>query len=83
MALAAEKELKDIGKTAGCADHDHDLVHELSKRLDAIWRYDQYLTNAKGHPHIEDFWRKVKGQEQGNVEQLKNLIGEEVQKGCF
>jgi len=36
MALAAEKEFKDIGKTAGCADHDHDLIHELSKRLDAI-----------------------------------------------
>jgi len=83
MALAARKETKEIGKTSGCADHDHDLVHELSKRLDGIWRYDQYLSNAKGHPHIEDFWRKVKGQEQSNVESLKALIEEEVKKGCF
>jgi len=36
MALAAEKELEHIGKTCGCADHDHDLIHDLSKRLDAL-----------------------------------------------
>ena len=46
MALAAEKELKHIGETCGCADHDHDLIHDLSKRLDALWRYDQYVANA-------------------------------------
>lgn len=83
MSLTAEKELQNIGKTAGCADHDHDLVHELSKRLDGVWRYDQYLTNAKGHPKMESFWRKIKAQEETNVEMLKELIGEEVKKGCF
>ena len=44
MILAAEKELCHVGETAGIADHDHDLVHELSRRLDALWRYDQYLS---------------------------------------
>jgi len=33
MALAAEKELEHIGETCGVADHDHDLIHDLSKRL--------------------------------------------------
>ena len=28
MALAAEKELKHIGETSGCPDHDHDLAEE-------------------------------------------------------
>jgi len=83
MALTAEKEMKDIGKSAGCTDHDHDLIHELSKRLDGLWRYDQYISNSKGHPKIESFWRKIKGQEEGNVEMLKELIGDEVKKGCF
>ncbi len=36
MALAAEKELKHVGESKGVADHDHDLIHELSKRLDAV-----------------------------------------------
>lgn len=83
MRLAAEKELRHIGETAGCADHDHDLVHELSKRLDAIWRYDQYIANAKGHAHLQECWQNFKTQEQKNVQTLKSLIGEEVKKGCF
>jgi hypothetical protein len=41
MALVAEKELEHIGETKGIEDHDYDLVQDLSKRLDALWRYDQ------------------------------------------
>ena len=42
-----------IGETAGAKNHDHDLVHDLSRRLDAVWRYDQYIANAEG---IETDW---------------------------
>ena len=60
MTLAAEKGFQHIGESRGCADHDHDLVHELSKRLDALWRYDQYIANAEGHAFLEEFWRDLK-----------------------
>ena len=83
MALAAEKELKHIGETSGMADHDHDLVHELSKRLDSLWRYDQYIANAEGKEHIRNYWRGVKAQEQENIRRLRELIGEEVENECF
>ena len=43
MTLAAERELEHVGETSGCSDHDHDLIHELSRRLDSLWRYDQYV----------------------------------------
>ncbi|NBX92233.1 MAG: hypothetical protein EB078_04990 [Proteobacteria bacterium] len=79
----AERKLKEVGKSSGCADHDHDLVHELSKRLDAFWRIDQYISNAKGHPKIESFWRRIKSQEESSIEQLKELISDEVKQGCF
>jgi protoheme ferro-lyase len=83
MPLAAEKEYKHIGETEGCADHDHDLVHELSKKLDALWRYDQYIANAEGHPNVQTLWRDFKKQCQADVQRLKKLIAEEIQKGCF
>lgn len=83
MALAAEKELQHIGESCGCADHDHDLIHELSKRLDALWRYDQYIANAEGHAPLQEFWRGLKRQEQKNTKRLKELVAEEIQKGCF
>lgn len=83
MKLAAERELAHIGETCGCADHDRDLVHELNKRLDSLWRCDQYIANADGKPHLQEFWRDVKQQEQENIHRLKQLIAEEIHDGCF
>ena len=39
-----------VGKTQAIRDHDHDMIHDLSKRLDAVWRYDQYIENADKFP---------------------------------
>lgn len=83
MTLAAEKELEHIGETKGCEDHDHDLIHELSKKLDSLWRYDQYIANADGKPDVQALWRDLKSQCKSDVQRLKQLIGGEIQKGCF
>jgi len=56
MTLAAEKELEHMGETCGVADHDHDL----GKRLDALWRYDQYIANAEGRPALQELWCDLK-----------------------
>jgi len=83
MTLVAEKELCHIGETCGCADHDHDLVHELSRRLDALWRYDQYIANAEWRDGLKQFWSDMKSEEQQNIRRLKDLIGQEVRNNCF
>lgn len=83
MTLACERELEHIGETRGCADHDHDLIHELGKRLDALWRYDQYIANAADRPKVQKFWRDIKTQEKETVDRLKQLVADEIQNGCF
>lgn len=83
MTRAAEKEYAHVGETQGAADHDHDMVHDLSKRLDALWRFDQYIANAKERPELQKFWKDMKGQEIENVKRLKKLLKEEVDKRCF
>lgn len=83
MTLAAEKEMAHIGESSGAADHDHDMVHELSKRLDAYWRYDQYIANAESDPDLQRFWRVLKTQELDNIEQLKRFISSHCEVGCF
>jgi hypothetical protein len=83
MTQAAEKEYQHLGENPGCANHDHDLVHELSKMLDAVWRYDQYIANAEGHPEVQELWRDLKRQSHADVQRLKKLIAEEIQRGCF
>ena len=83
MRFAAEKEMAHIGETHGVADHDHDMIHELSKRLDALWRMDQYIANADGDINLQNFWRDLKRQEQTNVDRLKGLIKEHCAQDCF
>jgi hypothetical protein len=83
MSLAAEKELEHIGETCGVADHDHDLIHDLSKRLDALWRYDQYIANAEGRPALQELWCDLKCQEIDNIKRMKQVIIEEVRQNCF
>jgi len=78
-----EKQWQHIGESHGCADHDHDLVHELSRRLDALWRYDQFIANADGRPAVQACWRDFKAQEFACVERLKALLKQEIENGCF
>jgi hypothetical protein len=83
MTLVAEKEMAQIGKTKGAENHDHDLIHELSKRLDALWRYDQYVANAEGDSELQAFWRSMKEQERENVGLLKQFIAKHIEMDCF
>jgi hypothetical protein len=83
MTTTIERSTEHIGETAGMANHDRDLVHELSKRLDCIWRCDQYIANANGHDEIVQFWRDTKRQEQEFVDRLRGLIKSEIKQDCF
>jgi hypothetical protein len=83
MSIATKSGYQHIGESNGCADHDHDMVHELSRRLDGIWRYDQYIANSEGHAGLKEFWQIVKSQEQENIRKLKELLGQHVQSDCF
>jgi hypothetical protein len=83
MFLAAEHEYEHVGETAGIADHDHDLIAELHRRLDALWRYDQYICNAEWRSELREFWHDAKAQEQQAISRLRQLIANEVRNNCF
>ena len=83
MSMVAEMEMEHIGESKGAENHDHDMIHELSKRLDALWRYDQYIANAKNDSELQSFWRELKSQEHENVKRLKEFVAEHIEKDCF
>ncbi len=78
-----ENEYDHLGETSGCKNHDHDLIHDLSKRLDGVWRYDQYIANAEGQKDLQKFWQTVKAQEQENICEIKKLIAQQIETNCF
>lgn len=59
MATVKEKTLRLNGTTAGCADHDYDLIQDLGHRLDALWHYEEHYKNATGHSEIQSYWLQV------------------------
>ncbi|MEO1376291.1 MAG: hypothetical protein AAFW70_18705 [Cyanobacteria bacterium J06635_10] len=78
-----EKEVAHLGESRGVKNHDHDMIHDLSRRLDALWRYDQYIANAQGYELVQAFWSKVKEQEKENILELKKLLSEHIKIGDF
>ena len=65
------------------SDHTSDLLHDLGRRLDSVWRYDQYIANSDGQHDLQRFWREVKAQEKQIIDHLKKLVTQQVQNGCF
>ena len=83
MSLIAEREMKHFDNSQGTESHDHDLIHDLGRRLDALWRYDQYIANAEGDSELQEFWRSLKKQEQENVKRFKEFVAGHIDKNCF
>ncbi len=83
MTFEAEPQFEQLGATRAVANHDHDLVHELSRRLDTVWRLDQYIANADWRENLREFWIELKQQEERNIERMKVLLAEEVRNDCF
>jgi len=83
MSMTMDKQYEHLGESRGIEDHDHDLVHDLSRRLDCLWRYDQYISNANGRDELLEYWRSVKAQEQANISQLKKFIAQHIKSNCF
>lgn len=63
-----------------CSAVDHDLIGELSRRLDSLVRYDQYIANAPAGSRLKEFWCTMKAQEQQNIQCMKELLSEQLHK---
>lgn len=63
MFLAAEHDYEHLGETAGIADHDHDLIAELNRQLDALLCDHQYIANAEWRGELRQFWEECKVQD--------------------
>ncbi|MDY7107117.1 MAG: hypothetical protein SYC29_00615 [Planctomycetota bacterium] len=81
--MVEQTAVEHIGETRPTADHDFDLVEELSHRMKSLWRIDQRIANAEDKPELQQFWRTVKRQDQETVDRMRELIKQECAAGCF
>ncbi len=63
----------------------HDLVHQLSEKLDSLWRYDQYIRNAKKDKckSCVKVWQYLKATDKDCVRVIEEEIAKIVKGGKF
>jgi len=65
-------------------NHNHDLVHALSEKNDAAWRYEkEYLKNAEGCEYCQNLWRQLAEDDNKHIELLKEEIKRHIDEERF
>jgi hypothetical protein len=65
-------------------NHNHDLIHSLSEKLDAVWRYqNHYLKDSEGCKNCVDMWKKFIEDDEKHIEMLKEEISRHIKENRF
>lgn len=65
-------------------NHNFDLVHALSKKNSALWRYgEHYKRNAEGCEFCQKLWKTLEADDEKHVEMLKAEIKRHIDEGRF
>jgi hypothetical protein len=60
MRSVRSNEIEYLGNIEGATSKDRRLIREMSRRLDALRRFDQYFCDADFRPHSSgSSWRPV------------------------
>lgn len=77
MSTNIKHELNRLGTGEIAAPHIVALIRERERRLAALRRYDRYITQATGQLPLQDFWRRLKRQDEDDIQRLKNWLDQE------
>ena len=63
---------------------DHNIIHQLSNKLDSVWRIDTFIRDAKKQRHSEcaKFWQKMKKADEQAANQLLKILGKKAKRIC-
>ena len=60
-------------------NHTYNLIKALSKKAQAVWRYDQYLKDSSGCEECQRLWKKLKGEDSAHLAEMKRILSEHVE----
>lgn len=65
---------------------NHNLIHELSVKLDGVWRYDQYIKDADQNGCADrccHLFREIKKEDEKHIAMLREEIFNHVKEDKF
>jgi len=74
-----------VPHTAAMKNVNHNLISTLDNKLDAVWRYDTYIQDARqqGCMDCVRVLEQLKQEEIRQIQMLREEIAKHVQKGQF
>lgn len=65
-------------------DHNHDLVHALSEKNDALWRYrNHYKKSSEGCASCSALWAVMEADDEKHVKMLAEEIKRHIAENRF
>lgn len=65
-------------------DWNHDLIHALSEKNDALWRYrNHYKKSSEDCQHCSALWAALEGDDEKHVKMLAGEIERHIKEGRF
>lgn len=64
-------------------DCEHDIVHHLARVTDDLWRFEQYIKDAKkcGHHEFAVMWKKIADMNKKQLEMLQKALKKAINEG--
>ena len=75
MATESESFCEDFGTATGMVAADPQLLRDLLRRMDSLYRFDELIANAADKSELQAFWRESKAREERAIEALQREYG--------
>lgn len=64
-------------------NHTYNLIKAVSKKAQALWRYDQYLKDSGDCIECQNLWKKLKGEDSAHLAEMKKLLASHLGSGII
>lgn len=62
-------------------NHTYNIIKALSKKAQGLWRYDQYLKDSENCEECQRLWKKLKGEDSAQLNEIKNVLKKHIEAG--
>jgi len=64
-------------------NHIYNLAKALTKKSQAVWRYEKFIKDSDGCPECEELWRELKEEDEEHVEKMKKILTSHAKAGAI
>lgn len=64
-------------------NHSYNLIKALSKKAQALSKYDTYIKDSGGCQECSALWERLKKEDSAHLEEMKKVLSSHIQSGAM